>query len=79
MVVKPNADVRTALEKHVRRCLLAVPDLHEGEAVFGDRDRSTAYFVDATQMANFVGENADGRPERPPPTGPELARRQRFH
>ena len=106
--------------------------------MFGDCDRNTAYFVDATQMANFVGENAlalrltrkkisemraalkadprvefrrsggdwiglhfasrqdadfavqlagvaaelhrpTGRPAQPPPTGADLARRERFH
>ena len=45
------------LEKQVRRGLLAIRDVEEGEAVFGDRERTSAYFVDATQMANFVGEN----------------------
>lgn len=38
--------------------LLSIDDVHEGEQIFGDRDRSTAYFVDATQMGNFVGENS---------------------
>jgi len=57
VALKANPDARTALEKQVRRLLLAVADIHEGEAVFGDRDRSTAFFVDAKQMANFRGEN----------------------
>lgn len=51
-------DARTALERRLRKLLLAIPDVHEGEQVFGDRDRSTASFVDATQMANFVGQNS---------------------
>ncbi len=50
-------DARTPLERKLRRLLLSIPDVHEGDQVFGDRDRSTAYFVDAKQMANFVGEN----------------------
>lgn len=133
-----STDARTALERRVRKLLLSIPDVHEGEQVFGDRDRSTAYFVDAKQMANLVGENslavrlsrktisemratlkADervdllrsggdwigvrfsrdsdldlvkelceaaaaacrpaDRPARLPPTGSDLARRQRFH
>lgn len=56
--VASNPDARTALERRVRKALLAVPDVQEGEAVFGDGDRSTAFFVDAKQMANFVGENS---------------------
>ena len=138
MEPRPDEDARTALEQHVRNALLAIDDVDEGEAVFGDRTRSTAYFVDAKQMANFVGENtlsvrlsrkkiserrasfkndsrveirrpggdwisvgfatrADAdfavelariaadvyrphdRPARLPPTGTDLARRQRFH
>ena len=133
-----SADARTPLEKRVRRALLSIPDVHEGDAVFGDRDRTSAYFVDATQIANFVGENTlairltrkkisemraelradprveirrsggdwvgvrfesaadaaravelasvaadmhrpEGRPASPPPSGADLARRQRFH
>ena len=33
-------------------------DVVEGDAVFGDRDRTSAYFVHAKQMANFVGMNS---------------------
>lgn len=106
--------------------------------MFGDRDRTTAYFVDATQMAHFEADNSlavrltrkrisarraelkadervdlrrsggdwicvsfatnadadfavavaadaaaahrpSDRPARLPPTGADLARRQRFH
>jgi predicted signal transduction protein with EAL and GGDEF domain len=136
--VPANPDARTQLEKRVRRRLLDIADVQEGDAVFGDRTRTTAFFVDGTQMANFVGENtlgirlmrstisrlrvtlkADDRvtiprpggdwiavvfptsadidfvvelaavaadahrpaggPIRPPPSGPDLARRQGFH
>ena len=137
-MAKTNPDARTALERRVRRGLLAIADVHEGEAIFGDRERTTAFFVDARQVANLVGENtlairltrrkiselrpqlkpdprvdlprsggdwigvrfgsqADAdfavslvevvagverpsdRPARLPPTGADLARRQRFH
>ena len=59
-VKHPNGarEARTPLEKRVRKGLLAIDDVHEGEAIFGDRDRTTAYFVDAKQMANFVDENS---------------------
>ena len=132
------SDARTPLERRVRKLLLSIPDVHEGEQVFGDPDRTTAYFVDGKQMANFVGDNSlairlsrkrisemraqlipdervdllrsggdwigvrfsaaadlelvrelvevaagvyrpTDRPARLPPTGAELARRQRFH
>lgn len=137
--IPPNPDARTALEKRLRRRLLVLPDVLEGEAVFGDGERSTAFFVDAKEMAYLNGENgiairlsrqkisemraelnadervdpvtsgrdwmevrfraaadldfvvdlvamaadlyrpSDGRPPRLPPTGADLARRQRFH
>ncbi|HYD10092.1 MAG TPA: luciferase family protein [Acidimicrobiales bacterium] len=134
----PNAGARTALEKRVRRELLGIADVPERDAVFGDGERTTAFFVDATQIANLVRENVlalrvtrkviaahraalradervelgrsggdwigvafptgrdvgrvvelatlaadahrpEDRPARLPPTGADLARRQRFH
>lgn len=55
--IAPNPDARTPLEKRLRRCLLAIPDVHEGEAVFGDAERTTAFFVDAKEMAYLYDEN----------------------
>ncbi len=53
----PNPDVRTPLERLVRRSIFTVRDVAEGEALFGDKDRTSAFFVNGRQMANFVGTN----------------------
>src|SRR3954447_22356730 len=52
---RSGQDARTGLEKQARRAILEVQDVMEGEAVFGDPERSTDYFVNGTQVASLVG------------------------